>query len=120
MLPLLLALLASAPLEAADGPRDWQPIGRAHGVEAYSAQTADGTVHIRFRNTNPHAVSIRVQRTLIWCGSRRRGDGRRVEARIGSFVLAPGQGLARSRWGVRCAMPNYYVEFRGIAIDPVT
>lgn len=100
-----------------EGLQDWQPIGGAGGVEAWSTQTADGTVRILFRNTNRHAVSIRVARTVIWCGSDEKGRGEALEAEVGSFQLQPAESRSSPGWSRGCGQPDYYVEFRGISIE---
>ncbi|MDZ7829811.1 MAG: hypothetical protein U5K33_10110 [Halofilum sp. (in: g-proteobacteria)] len=96
---------------------DWQSLGRAGGVEAWSTQTPDGTVRILFRNGNPHAVSIQVARTIIWCGSDEKGTGEALDADIGSFQLQPAESRSSPRWSRTCRKPDYYVEFRGISIE---
>lgn len=113
-LALVLALLPVLPASAEPG---WQPIGRAHGVAAWSAQTPTGVVRIGFRNTNDYPVAIRVQRALIWCGSEVRGEGRRIETRIGPFTLDPAQFHLDPAWRRTCREPSYFVEFRGITIE---
>lgn len=96
---------------------DWQPLGRAAGVEAWSTQTPNGTVRILFRNTNRYAVSIQVARTIIWCGSSRKGEGEALEADVGSFQLQPAASRSSPGWSRTCRKPHYYVEFRGISIE---
>jgi hypothetical protein len=96
---------------------DWQPLGRAGGVEAWSTQTPDGTVRILFRNSNGHAVSIQVARTIVWCGSDEKGSGEPLEADLGSFRLQPAESRSNPRWNRTCRQPEYYVEFRGISIE---
>lgn len=111
----VLLLPAAVPAESL---HDWQSLGRGGGVEAWSTQTPDGTVRILFRNTNRYPVSIQVARTLIWCGSRVKGEGEALEADIGAFQLRPAQSRSSQRWSRNCRKPDYYVEFRGIGIEP--
>lgn len=96
---------------------DWQSLGGAGGVEAWSTHTPDGTVRILFRNTNRYAVSIQVARTIIWCGSNKKGEGEALETDVGSFRLRPAESRASPRWSGTCRKPDYYVEFRGISIE---
>jgi len=110
-------LLASATGAPAENLLDWQPIGRAAGVEAYSAQTINGTVRILFRNTNGYPVSVQVARTLIWCGSSEKGGGAAVEADLGAFQLGPAQSRSSPGWNATCPKARYFVEFRGMSIE---
>lgn len=112
-----LGLVALSAGLFADDLLDWQPIGRAGGVEAWSAQTTNGTVRILFRNTNEFPVSVQVARTLVWCGSREKGGGDPVETELGAFRLGPAQSRSSSGWNAICSKPEYFVEFRGIRIE---
>jgi len=112
-----LGLLALATGVFADNLLDWQSIGRAGGVEAWSAQTINGTVRILFRNTNAYPVSVEVARAVVWCGSREKGGGEPVEAELGTFRLAPAQSRSSRGWNTTCRKPEYFVEFRGISIE---
>lgn len=114
VLAWLLALTPTLPARADSG---WQPIGRAHGVEAWSARTAAGLVRIGFRNTNGYPVAIRVQRALIWCGSEVMGEGRRIETPIEPFTVAPAGFHRDPAWRRPCGEPSYFVEFRGLTIE---
>lgn len=114
---LLAGLLLLPPAAPAPADPGWQPIGRAQGVEAYSAQTPTGVVRIGFRNTNEHPVGIRIERAVIWCGSEVKGEGRAIETRIEPFTVAPAEFRIDPAWRRTCRQPRYFVEFRGITIE---
>ena len=113
---LLAGSIAFAPPVTASGDLAWQPIGKARGIEAFSAQTSSGIVRIGFRNTSQRPVVVDIEQTLIWCGSDVQGEGKRVVTQIDAFLLPPGDIRTNEVWDGVCDAGRYFVEFRGITI----